>query len=342
MTHCDKVLTNGACDPVAEKWYRSNRLGGLRRFATAITILNILGHTWFGFEQSWLQPLVALVTAYSMEVWLELIECRLERRRPRFLGGGIVSFIDFFLPAHITGLACSMLLYSNDRLGPIALAAAIGIASKHLLCVPVGKGGIRHFYNPSNFGISITLLLFPWVGIAPPYHFTENLTGFGDWVLPGVIICTGTFLNTRFTKRLVLIASWLSAFVLQAFVRHWWFGTQLGAALMPMSGVAFILYTFYMVTDPPTTPGNSRGQFLFGASVGIVYGLLMVAHIVFGLFFALTIVSTIRGAYLYALAWSAARAGAPAPLPTREVVDRLIAPPPQPALEPVLTASSQS
>src|SRR5262245_42419408 len=114
VTHCDKGATVAACDPVAEKWYRTNRLGGLRRFATAITLLYIFGNSWLGFEQSWLQPLVSLATAYSMEVWLELVECWLYKRRPRFLGGGVVSFIDFFLPAHITGLACAMLLYSND------------------------------------------------------------------------------------------------------------------------------------------------------------------------------------------------------------------------------------
>jgi hypothetical protein len=34
----------------AENCERSARLGGLRRFAVAITILNILGHTFFGFE----------------------------------------------------------------------------------------------------------------------------------------------------------------------------------------------------------------------------------------------------------------------------------------------------
>lgn len=335
---CDKSVLAIQGDPVAEKWYRSNRLGGLRRFAFAITLLNILGHTWLGFEQSWLQPFVGLAAAYSMEVWMEFVECRLAGRRPRFLGG-LVPFIDFFLPAHITGLACSMLLYSNERLGPIALAAAVGIASKHLLCVQVGKGA-RHFYNPSNLGITATLLLFPWVGIAPPYHFTENLTGYGDWVLPAVIICSGTFLNTRYTKRLALIVAWLTTFVLQAYVRHWTLGASLGGALMPMSGVAFILYTFYMVTDPPTTPGNARSQILFGASVAIVYGLLMAAHIVFGLFFALTIVSTIRGAYLYARSWAAARA--PSPLPAIETVERLIAPAPQPALEPALSATTQS
>ncbi|MCI0335054.1 MAG: enediyne biosynthesis protein UnbU [Planctomycetes bacterium] len=336
--HCDKTQNPAAPnDPVAEKWYRSNRLGGLRRFAIAITLLNIFGHSWLGFEQSWLQPLVGLAAAYSMEVLMELVECVISRRRPRFLGG-IVSFIDFFLPAQITGLACSMLLYSNDRLGPIAFAAAFGIASKHLLCVQIGKS-VRHFYNPSNLGITVTLLLFPWVGIAPPYHFTENLLSYGDWVLPAIIICSGTFLNTRYTKRLALILAWLSGFVLQALLRHWAFGTSLGGALMPMSGVAFILYTFYMVTDPPTTPGTTRNQIFFGASVAAVYGLLMVSHIVFGLFFALTIVSTIRGAYLYAHAWADRRAIRP--LPAMEKVERLITSPPQPAMEPALTATTQ-
>ncbi|NEQ87997.1 MAG: enediyne biosynthesis protein UnbU, partial [Moorea sp. SIO2I5] len=38
------------------KWYQTNRLGGLRRFAIAITVLNLLGHTVLGFEQSWAQP----------------------------------------------------------------------------------------------------------------------------------------------------------------------------------------------------------------------------------------------------------------------------------------------
>ena len=72
---------------------RANRLGGLRRFAIAITVLNILGHTFFGFEQSFAQPLVALATAYSTELLLELIDARLNRRPLRFLGRGVRKFV---------------------------------------------------------------------------------------------------------------------------------------------------------------------------------------------------------------------------------------------------------
>jgi Na+-translocating ferredoxin:NAD+ oxidoreductase RnfD subunit len=134
------------------------------------------------------------------------------------------------------------------------------------------------------------------------------MIGIGDWILPAVIVCTGTFLNARFTHRLPLIAAWLGGFVAQAALRSLLFETPFGAALVPMTGVAFILYTFYMVTDPATTPEGRRDQIVFGLSVAAVYGLLMVNHIVFGLFFALTIVCTVRGLCMYAVRWARGRA----------------------------------
>ena len=285
---------------------RADRLGGLRRFAVAITVLNILGHVFFGFEQSYAHPLVAITSAYSAELLLEFIDARCNRRPLRFMGGGVRRFVEFLLSAHITGLACAMLLYANERLGPVVFAAVVAICSKNVLRAPFGNG-TRHFFNPSNFGITVTLLVFSWVSVAPPYQFTENMTGVGDWILPGVIVCTGTFLNARFTHRLPLIAAWLCGFVAQAALRSLFFNTPFEAALVPMTGVAFILYTFYMVTDPATTPSGRRDQIAFGLSVAAVYGMLMVAHVVFGLFFALTIVCAARGLCMFAMHWVAGR-----------------------------------
>jgi hypothetical protein len=278
-------------------WNPSDRLGGLRRFATAITVFNVLGHTVFGFEQSFAQPLVALGTGYGLSLLLEWIDARVNRRTPRFASSGTMGFIDFILSAHITCLAVAMLLYANDRLMPIAFAAAVAIGSKSMLQVSVG-GRARHFLNPSNFGITITLLLFPWVGIAPPYHFTENLGPIGDWILPAFIIFSGSFLNWRYTKRLPLLIAWVVAFFTQAAIRSIMLETPFEAALMPMSGVAFILFTFYMITDPPTTPSGLKGQIIFGTAVAGGYGLLMANHIVFGLFFSLSAVTAIRGLWL--------------------------------------------
>ncbi|MEQ9670292.1 MAG: hypothetical protein RLO19_18325 [Coleofasciculus sp. G2-EDA-02] len=65
--------------------YKLIRLAGLRRFAIAITFLNLLGHTVLGFEQSWAQPLIALFTAYSTELILELIDAKVNQRPQSYI-----------------------------------------------------------------------------------------------------------------------------------------------------------------------------------------------------------------------------------------------------------------
>ena len=287
---------------------RARRIAGLRRFAVGITLLNILGHTYFGFEQSPAQPFIALAAAYCMALIIELSDAWAKKRRPLFIGG-VRNTIDFFLSAHISGLVVAMLLYANDRLWVVAFAAATAIGSKALFRVRIGEG-TRHFLNPSSFGMAITLLVFPWVGIAPPYHFTENLGAIGDWVFPAIIILSGSLVNARFTRRVPLILSWIFCFGLQAFTRSAINGTPVVAALVPMTGVAFVLFTFYMVTDPATTPSTLKGQVMFGAAMGAAYSLLVSLHVVFGLFFGLTIVCLLRGVVLYAYARVESRQGA--------------------------------
>lgn len=278
------------------------RLAALWRFAAAISIITILGHAYLGFEQSYAQPLVALATAYTLELLLETISARMGDRVARYRGGW-ENFWSFILPAHISGLAVSMLLYANDLLWPIALAAAIAVGSKYIFRVRSGNRTV-HFLNPSNTGIAATLLIFPWVGIAPPYQYTENLVGLADWALPVFIIISGTYLNYKFTGRMPLILAWLAGFAIQAALRSFFLGTPLTLTLLPMTGMAFILFTFYMVSDPGTTPFDRKGQIIFGFAVAAAYGLLVTMHIVFGIFFALTIVCILRGGWLFAQAFA--------------------------------------
>ena len=349
--------------PVTDRQYKPDQLGGLRRFAVAITVFNLLGHFWFGFEQSFIQPLASLASAYATQLLLDALQAWAQHRRPAFTRG-FGALVNSLLSAHISGLACAMLLYANDRIWVVCFASAVAIASKTLFRMPVGtaKGAwplllpqlvlfllllqtgeatsdwiliaaqwmpafpvvvlalvaalaalvpaglpTRHYLNPSNFGIAVTLLLFPSVGIAAPYHFTENLGSIGDWALPLFIICSGSFLNTWYTRRIPLALAWVGAFALQAIVSSLilWYSTgycPIVARLSAMTGVAFILFTFYMVTDPATTPERRVAQVAFGASVAVVYSLLLMFHIVFGLFVALVIVCVGRGLGMYLLA----------------------------------------
>jgi enediyne biosynthesis protein E5 len=272
----------------------------LRRFAISISVFNIAGFLFLGFEQPWIWPFVALATGYTTELVWEVIGARVEGRRPRFEGGGVNGFITFLFPAHITSLALNMLIYVNDRIWVMMFAVTLAVSTKWILRAPV-RGNLRHYMNPSNFGILMVLVLFPWGSIAPPYHFTEHLNGWGSWILVGVIIASGTMLNAMLTKRMWLIFGWLSFFALQAVLRGLLFGTAIPGALAVMTGVAFVLYTNYMVTDPGTTPSKPVPQFAFGAGVALFYGLFMVAHIAYGLFFATAIVCLIRGMFLWGI-----------------------------------------
>jgi hypothetical protein len=108
------------------------------------------------------------------------------------------------------------------------------------------------------------------------------------------------------------VLGFLAGFVAQAALRVVLLDAVPLAVLMPALGVPALIYTFYMVTDPATTPSRPRAQAVFGASVAGVYLVLVVLHVAFGLFFALTVVCAARGVGLWAHALIV-REGVPAP-----------------------------
>jgi hypothetical protein len=274
---------------------RDPRYLALRNFALSISVFNILGYTLLGFEQPWLWPLICVPFAYVVEIVLEVVSAWAQERQARFLGNGARGVYEFLLPSHITALAVNMLLYANSLLLPILLGTFIGVAGKHVLQAPIG-GRMRHYMNPSNFGITVTLLMFgSWISIAPPYEFTENANTFFRVGIPLVIATAGTVINGMLTKRMPLIVGWLGGFVIQAVVRHFIWHVAIWSALGVMSGVAFVLFTNYMISDPGTTPSKPRNQFMFGASVAAVYAVLMLFNVVYTLFFATSIVCALRG-----------------------------------------------
>ncbi|MFE2756021.1 enediyne biosynthesis protein UnbU [Actinosynnema sp. NPDC059335] len=269
------------------------RVQALTRFAVSITVFNIVGHAFLGFEQAPITPVVAALTSYAAALAFESLDAWAYRRRPEFAKGRR-SFVVFLLPAHITGLATGMLMWGNSSLWPYIFAIVVGNGSKYVLRLRV-RGRLRHVLNPSNTGISVALLLFPWVGIAPPYHFTSFTTGAIDWLLPLAVLGAGTMINAKLTGRMPLILGWLGAFVAQAVLRWLLLDHNLIGALGPMTGLAFILFTNYMITDPATTPPAWRDQVFFGVTTGVVYGILVVSGVSFGLFFALVITCVLRG-----------------------------------------------
>ncbi|KAA1018367.1 hypothetical protein FVA95_23695 [Pseudonocardia sp. EV170527-09] len=273
----------------------------LLRFAVSITVLNVLGHLFLGFEQSPITPIATVLTAYGVALVLEYVDSRAYDRAPEYAGGPRAVLM-FLLPAHIAALACAMLLWGSSVLWPYLLATTVAVASKYIVRLRL-DGRLRHVLNPSNTGIVVVLLLFPWVGIAPPYHFTNATTGAIDWLLPLAILGLGTMLNAKLTGKIPLISGWLAGFVIQAVVRWLLLDHSLIAALLPATGLAFILFTNYMITDPGSTPVRPAAQVGFGLTTAAVYGLLVVNGVVFGLFFALVATCLLRAVVL----WSSSR-----------------------------------
>ena len=283
---------------------RTNKvITALRRFAISITIFNILGYTVLGFEQPWLYPFLAVGTAYTTEILLEIINAKVTHREVRFRGNGFKGLVEFLFPAHISGLALNMLTYVNDHVWAMIFGVVVAVGAKWVLQAPV-YGRLRHYMNPSNFGITIMLLVFPWVNMTPPYHFSEKVDTWVGWLIVAVILISGTVLNSLLTGRMWLIAGWLSFFVVQAFLRGALFDTSIPGALAMGTGIAFVLYTNYMVTDPGTSPSKPVSQFAFGAGIAMMYGFFTAAHIAYGLFFATATVCLIRGMFLWGLHFS--------------------------------------
>jgi hypothetical protein len=277
------------------------RYVALRNFAISLSVFNIIGYAYLGFEQPWLWPFLAIATGYTTELVLEAISAWSEGRAPRYKGKGMRGLYEFLLPAHITSLAVNMLLYANDLWWPVMFGVVVAVGQKHVLKAPI-NGRWRHYMNPSNFGISVTLLCFgSWVSIAPPYQFTEYANTMFRVLIPLIIIGAGTVINAVLTRRVMLIMGWAGGFAIQALVRNAIWDTPLFTGLGVMSGVAFVLFTNYMITDPGTSPSKGRPQFIFGAGLSVIYGILMVFNVVYTLFFATAILCGIRG-----MGWTAA------------------------------------
>jgi hypothetical protein len=298
---------------------KDTRVEALTRFAISITVFNVVGRLLLGFETSWAALTVTVATAYSTELLLEYVDARANGRRPRF-AGGLKQLVIFLLPPHIGAFAISMLIYPGQDLWPFCFAAVVATGGKYLIQVPIA-GKMRHVFNPSALGISATLLLFPWVGVGLPYQFTETVPGWLAWVIPLAVFASGLMLNWKLTGKMPLVLSWIGFFVVQALLRGLDPTISTRGALAPMTGLAFLLFTTYMITDPSTSPARPRNQVIFGAACAGGYAAFMLAHQVYGIFYSLVIVCAIRGAYHW-LAYCQTRrrpaAQSPAPTPSAE------------------------
>lgn len=179
--------------------------------------------------------------------------------------------------ACVTALGLSLLLRSSEPwVHPAAVAIAIG--AKFLVRV---RG--KHLFNPANLGVIASLVAFPgtWVSAGQWGH---------DVALAGWILVLGLAVVARATRSdtsLAFLAFWLGA----VGARILWLGQSGAVFLHQLESGALLLFTFFMISDPKTTPDRRGARILHAAVVAALafewqFGLFRPNALLWALFLA--------------------------------------------------------
>ena len=164
-----------------------------------------------------------------------------------------VSFHSSARSALISGLSLCLLVRTNHAELAI-LAAFVTIAGKFLLRVN-GK----HVFNPTNGGLVAMLLLTNQVWVSPGQWGTAAFFAF-------LMACAGSLVVNRATRSDVTYA-FIACYCALVFGRSFYLGEPMAIPLHRLQSGALLLFTFFMISDPKTTPDSRAGRVLFAALV---------------------------------------------------------------------------
>ena len=181
------------------------------------------------------------------------------------LVGGQARFAMTARSALISGLSLCLLLRTNVPLLAIA-ASALAVGSKFALRV-CGK----HVFNPTNFALVVLLLFTDRAWVSPGQWGNAAWLAFLFACLGGVVVQRASRADVTFAFILSYLAILLG--------RARWLGQPLAIPLHQIESGAFLLFSFFMISDPRTTPDSRAGRILFAALVAAG-----AAFVQFGLF----------------------------------------------------------
>ncbi|MDZ4661913.1 MAG: CRTAC1 family protein [Pseudomonadota bacterium] len=232
----------------------------------------LLGLTVLGFNRSPLQAIVTTAACVSFELFLTYLFHR------RFV---------FPLSAVITSFSLSFLLNYSHGLSFLYLPVLFAIGSKYLLQY---KG--KHALNPAMVGVSFSLLFSSdLVTAAPAYQWN------GIAAMSFFVIMLGLLFVIPKVNRHNLVFSFLIFFTLQTAFRAWIMKHHLPFETLflgTLSSPSFFIFTFFMITDPSTSPKDIAQQRWVGFWLAAVDLLLHLKQSYYTFFYAALIVGLIR------------------------------------------------
>lgn len=162
--------------------------------------------------------------------------------------------------ALISGLSLCLLLRTNSA-ALAALAAVVTIASKFVLRV---RG--KHVFNPTNFGIVAMMLATGQVWVSPGQWGSAAFFAF-------LLACLGGLVVNRAARSDVTYA-FLAFYLAVLFGRALWLGQPAAIPLHQLESGGFLIFTFFMISDPKTTPDSRAGRILFALLVALGAGFI--------------------------------------------------------------------
>src|SRR5581483_2064845 len=204
----------------------------------ALSTLLVFNFGWIDFgarlENSALALVAALVTQFI---------CSYFTRTP----------LDLRSPL-ITGLSLSLLLRADEP-WIHALAGVIAIGSKFVLRLD-GK----HIFNPAGF--AIVVLLF-----AATSHVWISPGAWGSAAWTVALLCFFAILVLGAARRADIAIFFLGTHAALLFARAIWLGDPFTIPLHQLQSGSLLIFTFFMISDPRTSPDSRLGRFIFAASI---------------------------------------------------------------------------
>ena len=242
--------------------------------ASVIITIHVLGQLGLHFRVSVPQILAAIITTAVIEIVLTFRATR--------------SFV-WPASAMLTGSGVALILrvvgtppdqpWNTDGWYIFAGVAAFSLLTKYVI-----KYRGTHVFNPSNIGLVVAFVVLGSTRVEPLDFWWAPLNA---WMLTAyAVIIIGGLLITRRLHLLVLAAAfWLTlnlgigtlAASGHCMVANWSFTPVCGEDYwrVIVTSPEVLIFLFFMITDPKTTPAGQVGRVAFGILVAVVSTLLM-------------------------------------------------------------------
>ncbi len=155
----------------------------------------------------------------------------------------------------ISALSLTLLLRTGS-VGLSLLAAILAIGSKYIV-----RRGDKHIFNPANLGLVVVAVLFDGAWISPGQWGAAPLLAIGLIGLGGIV--------TGKARRWDISAAFLIVYATALLIRALWLGDPLTIPWHQLQNGALLIFAFFMISDPKTTPNHRSGRLLYAAIVAL-------------------------------------------------------------------------